>query len=56
VTRLRTLVRDSWIIARPSVHRGGIAITIPGYLVWAALLYAILGTWLTIVSDARSSG
>ncbi len=25
----------------------GQAITIPGYMVWAALLYAIVGTWLT---------
>jgi vitamin B12/bleomycin/antimicrobial peptide transport system ATP-binding/permease protein len=25
----------------------GHAITIPGYMVWAALLYAIVGTWLT---------
>ena len=26
---------------------GGFLITIPGYMVWAALLYAIVGTWLT---------
>ena len=26
---------------------GGGALTIPGYMVWAALVYAILGTWLT---------
>ncbi len=26
---------------------GGGAVTVPGYMVWAALIYAILGTWLT---------
>ena len=26
---------------------GGIELEIPGYLVWTALLYAIIGTWLT---------
>jgi putative ATP-binding cassette transporter len=26
---------------------GGFLMTIPGYMVWAALLYAIVGTWLT---------
>lgn len=32
--------------AAPLVLFGG-DITIPGYLVWAALIYAVLGTWLT---------
>ena len=26
---------------------GGFPVSIPGYMVWAALLYAIVGTWLT---------
>ena len=26
---------------------GGIVLTVPGYLVWAALVYAAVGTWLT---------
>lgn len=26
---------------------GGFLVSIPGYMVWAALLYAIVGTWLT---------
>jgi vitamin B12/bleomycin/antimicrobial peptide transport system ATP-binding/permease protein len=26
---------------------GGFLVTVPGYMVWAALLYAIVGTWLT---------
>lgn len=30
-----------------TVPFAGFAITIPGYMVWAALLYAIVGTWLT---------
>ncbi len=30
-----------------SLSFGGIAITVPGYMVWAALLYACVGTWLT---------
>lgn len=25
----------------------GIAVTIPGYMLWAALIYAVIGTWLT---------
>jgi len=30
-----------------SISLGGISLTVPGYMVWAALLYAIAGTWLT---------
>lgn len=30
-----------------TVPVAGISLTIPGYMVWAALVYAILGTWLT---------
>ena len=30
-----------------SLPVGGFLVTIPGYMVWAALLYAIVGTWLT---------
>jgi putative ATP-binding cassette transporter len=33
--------------ASAPVHLFGSAWAIPGYLVWAALLYAVLGTWLT---------
>ena len=29
------------------LHIFGVHIAIPGYLVWAALIYAVLGTWLT---------
>lgn len=27
---------------------GGIEIAVPGYMVWAALVYSVVGTWLTI--------
>ena len=30
-----------------TVPLGRFSITLPGYMVWAALLYAIVGTWLT---------
>lgn len=33
-------------VAAP-LHLFGVDMAIPGYLVWAALLYAIVGTWLT---------
>ncbi len=29
------------------LHIAGIPFAIPGYLVWAALIYAVIGTWLT---------
>ncbi len=27
---------------------GGVEIAIPGYMVWAALVYSVIGTWLTV--------
>lgn len=37
-----------WTISGPlTVPLGSSALTIPGYMVWAALLYAAVGTWLT---------
>jgi putative ATP-binding cassette transporter len=37
-----------WTISGPlSFALGGQEITIPGYMVWAAVLYAALGSWLT---------
>lgn len=36
-----------WLSGSLSVSFGGVSITVPGYMVWAALLYAIVGTWLT---------
>jgi putative ATP-binding cassette transporter len=37
-----------WGLSGPlTVPLGTFSITLPGYMVWAALLYAIIGTWLT---------
>jgi putative ATP-binding cassette transporter len=37
-----------WTLSGPlDFQLNGSAIHIPGYMVWAALLYAIIGTWLT---------
>jgi len=33
--------------AAAPLHIAGVPFTIPGYLVWAALIYAVIGTWLT---------
>lgn len=38
-----------WTLSGPlSFALAGHAITIPGYMVWAAVLYAIAGTWITV--------
>jgi vitamin B12/bleomycin/antimicrobial peptide transport system ATP-binding/permease protein len=45
---LVSFVAILWSLSGPlHVALGGISITVPGYMVWAALLYAIVGTWLT---------
>jgi putative ATP-binding cassette transporter len=45
---LVSFVAILWSLSGPlHVSLGGISITVPGYMVWAALLYAIVGTWLT---------
>ena len=37
-----------WGLSGPLViPLGSTSVTLPGYMVWAALLYAIVGTWLT---------
>lgn len=37
-----------WMLSGPlSVTVSGYTIAIPGYMVWAALIYSIIGTWLT---------
>lgn len=37
-----------WVISGPlTVPLGSMRFTVPGYMVWAALVYAIAGTWLT---------
>jgi putative ATP-binding cassette transporter len=45
---LASVVAILWSLSGPlHVSLGGISISVPGYLVWAALLYAVVGTWLT---------
>ncbi|PYM82743.1 MAG: ABC transporter ATP-binding protein [Candidatus Rokuibacteriota bacterium] len=45
---LVSFVAILWSLSGPlHVSLGGISITVPGYMVWAALLYAVVGTWLT---------
>jgi vitamin B12/bleomycin/antimicrobial peptide transport system ATP-binding/permease protein len=45
---LASFVAILWGLSGPlSIPLGSSTITLPGYLVWAALLYAIVGTWLT---------
>jgi putative ATP-binding cassette transporter len=37
-----------WMLsAKAPLHLFGSSFAIPGYLVWAALIYAVIGTWLT---------
>jgi putative ATP-binding cassette transporter len=50
VVTLASFVVILWGISGPLTIPlgGGDGITIPGYMVWAALLYAIGGTWLTM--------
>ena len=50
VVTLVSFVDILWTISGPlTVPIGDTAFTIPGYMVWAALVYAIGGTWLTHV-------
>jgi len=46
VVTLFSFIAILWVISGPLEVMG---VTIPGYMVWAALLYAIAGTWLTHV-------
>jgi putative ATP-binding cassette transporter len=37
-----------WALSGPlSFVIGGVPVSVPGYLVWTALVYAVVGTWLT---------
>lgn len=48
VVTLGSFVVILWQLSSPApLHLFGGQWTIPGYLVWAAIIYAILGTWLT---------
>jgi vitamin B12/bleomycin/antimicrobial peptide transport system ATP-binding/permease protein len=45
---LISFVAILWSLSGPlHVSLGGTSVTVPGYMVWAALLYALAGTWLT---------
>ena len=46
VVTLISFVGILWIISGP-ITLGGV--TIPGYMVWVAVIYAVVGTWLTHV-------
>jgi len=49
VLMLATFVGILWTLSGPlQLALGGIAITIPGYMVWAALLYAMAGSALAL--------
>ncbi len=48
VVTLISFVGILWGLSGPlTMSLGGFSITLPAYMVWAALLYAIIGTWLT---------
>ncbi|MDA8125940.1 MAG: ABC transporter ATP-binding protein/permease [Deltaproteobacteria bacterium] len=49
VVTLGSFIFILWGISGPlTIPLNGTQIVIPGYMVWAALLYAIVGTWLTM--------
>ncbi len=48
VVTLGSFIGILWTISGPlHFHFAGHAVVIPGYMVWAALIYAVAGTWLT---------
>jgi vitamin B12/bleomycin/antimicrobial peptide transport system ATP-binding/permease protein len=48
IVTLSSFVFILWTLsAAAPLHLFGLSFTIPGYLVWAALIYAVIGTWLT---------
>jgi vitamin B12/bleomycin/antimicrobial peptide transport system ATP-binding/permease protein len=48
VVTLCSFVVILWTLSEAApLHLFGASIAIPGYLVWAALIYAVAGTWLT---------
>ncbi len=45
---LGSFVAILWVVSGPlTVALGGTEVTIPGYMVWVALLYAIAGSWIS---------
>ncbi|WPB56988.1 ABC transporter ATP-binding protein/permease [Xylophilus sp. GOD-11R] len=48
VVTLVSFVAILWTLSGPlSFSLAGHAVTIPGYMVWTALVYAVLGSWIT---------
>ena len=48
VVTLASFVAILWTVSGPiSFDVGGTSVTIPGYMVWVALVYALLGSWLS---------
>lgn len=48
VVTLVSFIAILWGLSGPlALALGATSVSIPGYLVWAALLYAVVGTWLT---------
>ena len=48
VVTLVSFVAILWTLSGPlSFALGGHAVTIPGYMVWVAVLYAVAGSWIT---------
>ena len=48
VVTLASFVAILWSLSGPlAVTIGGTSVSVPGYMVWVALLYAVIGTWLT---------
>ena len=48
VVTLVSFIGILWALSGPlTLALGGMSFDVPGYLVWAALIYAVAGTWLT---------
>jgi putative ATP-binding cassette transporter len=54
VVTLVSFVAILWAVSGPlTVALGGSSLTVPGYMVWVALLYALAGSWLSHVVGRR---
>jgi vitamin B12/bleomycin/antimicrobial peptide transport system ATP-binding/permease protein len=50
VVTLASFITILWVVSGPlTLTIGGTPVTIPGYMVWVALLYAVAGSWLSHV-------
>jgi len=54
VVTLLSFVAILWVVSGPlTVAIGGSTLTIPGYMVWVALIYAVAGSWLSHLIGRR---